>query len=167
MLAVRGPIGTEDEARFAGRTREHVRVTWDEASKRRLRRTTEAGTDVAVTLDRDGYLADGDVLDDDGARIVVVRRPLERALVVRLDPASDRAVRLRAAVLLGHAFGNQHVPLEVDGDEVRVPVTTSEAIALQTVAALELPATRARIETVALGARRPLTGGGGHHHHGS
>jgi urease accessory protein len=165
MLPVRGAIGSADEPRFAGRRVECLRVTWHEASKRRLRRSTDAGTDVAVALERDAYLADGDVLDDDGARIVVVRRPAERAVVVCIDPQASRAARLRAAVLLGHVFGNQHVPVEVEGDEIRVPVTTSESIALDTVAALELPGVAARIEMVALAAQRPLLGAGARHHH--
>lgn len=164
MLSARAIIGRADEPRFAGRRVERIHVSWDEASKRRLRRRTDAGTDVAVTLPRDAYLADGDVLDDDGARIVVVHRPPERALVVRIDPDADAVDRLRAAACIGHAFGNQHVPLEIDGDEVRVPVTTSESIALHTVVALGLTVVQVGIEPVALGVTRPLLGGG--HHHG-
>lgn len=166
MLLVTGVVGHITEPRFAARRVERLRVTWDEASKRRLRRSTDGNTDVAVALQRDAYLSHGDVLDDDGDRIVVVERPAERAIVVRFDHDASPPARLRAAALVGHAFGNQHVPLDVEDAEIRIPVTTSEAIALATVAALGLPEVRAEMVTVALGRRRPLLGGHAHQGHG-
>jgi urease accessory protein len=48
------------------------------------------------------------------------------------------AEAVRAAALVGHAFGNQHVPVDVQGTVLRMPVTTSEEIARATVAALGL-----------------------------
>jgi urease accessory protein len=166
MVRVAGIVGHATEPRFAGRRVERLRVTWDEASKRRLRRNTDVHTDVAVALPRGAYLGHGDVLDDDGDRIVVVERPVERAVVVRFDDAASPSARLRAAALVGHAFGNQHIPLDIDDAEIRIPVTTSEAIALGTIAALGLPEVRAEVAAVALGLRRPLLGAHANHAHG-
>jgi urease accessory protein len=157
MLLVREIAGHRDDPRFAGRRMEHVDVAYDEASKRRLRRKTEAGTDIAVDLPAGAYLADGAVLHDDGSRLVVVRRRPEPALVVRLDRcgAGD-------AVRLGHAFGNQHVPLEVEGNEVRIPLTTSEGVARATVDALGLSGAEIEVAEVVLGRDAPLSVGHGH-----
>ena len=83
---------------FRDRRRVEVPVAWDEAARRRLRREAADGTDVVIDLDDGAYLFDGAVLSDDGSRVLVVSRPLERALVVRLDlelPAS-RASRAGA-----------------------------------------------------------------------
>ena len=135
-----------------------------EAARRRLRRHTDAGTDVAIDLPAGAYLADGVVLADDGARVVVVRRPPEAALVVVLDAAQDPGRLAAQAVRLGHAFGNQHVPVEVEGCEVRIPLTTSEAVARATVERLDLRGARIAVARVPLardrarGRRpRPLT----------
>lgn len=168
MLQAREILGHAGEPRFHGRRVEHLIVGWDEASKRRLRRRTDGGTDVAIDVARGAYLADGVVLADDGERIVVVERHRERALVVRLDPALSSEQLARAAVLVGHAFGNQHVPLEVEGHEIRVPLTTSEAVARATVEALGLAGVEASSELVALGRERPMPAGHsqGHHGHG-
>ena len=164
MLLADAILGDEGEARFAGRRVEHLDVAWDEAPKRRLRRHTDAGTDVAVDVPRGSYLADGAVLHADDDRIVAVRRPSEPALVVAFHLTAP-AERLAAdALALGHAFGNQHVPVEWAGDRALVPLTTSEAVARATVEALGLTTARVRVEPVALGRTQALTTG---HAHGS
>jgi urease accessory protein len=166
MLLAREILGREDQPLFAGRRVEALEVAWDEATKRRLRRETDAGTDVAVDLPRGSYLSDGAVLLDDGERIVVARRRPEAALVVRFDRTAPPARLVEEALRLGHAFGNQHVPLDVDDGGVRIPLTTSEAVARATVQALGLTAVRVEVAAVALGHQRPLAGGGAHGHGG-
>jgi urease accessory protein len=157
MLVVREIAGHRDDLRFAGRRIEHLDVAYDEAPKRRLRRATDAGTDVGVDLPAGAYLADGAVLHDDGRRLVVVRRRLERALVVRIGRGG-----VGDAVRLGHAFGNQHVPLEVEGHEVRIPLTTSEDVARATVDALGLTDAVVEVAELPLGRNAPLSAGHRH-----
>ena len=155
-------LGRVDDPRFAGRRVVEVAVPWDEASRRRLRRRAADGTDVAIDLVAGDYLADGAVLADDGERILAVARSPEPALVVRFD-ASAPAQRLIAdALALGHAFGNQHVPIDVDGEEARVPLTTSEAVARATVEGLALHDVSVTVAPVALGRLRSLSVGHAH-----
>ena len=52
---------------------------------------------------------------------------------------------------IGHAFGNQHVPIEVEGGEIRVPITTSPEIAARTVSALGLEGAEIALALVRLG----------------
>ncbi|MDQ6818135.1 MAG: urease accessory protein UreE, partial [Actinomycetota bacterium] len=129
---VTGVLGHAREERFKDRRVVGVPVAWDEASKRRLRRAAADGSDVAIDLPDATYLAEGTVLHDDGNRILVIRRQLEPTLVVRFDPELPRDRVIEQALAVGHAFGNQHVPLEVESGEVRVPLTTSEAVARAT-----------------------------------
>lgn len=164
MIVADEILGRVDDARFSGRRVELLSVDWMSALKRRQRRETDAGTDVAVAVDGGPYLFDGAVLADDGQRIVAVRRLAEPALVVRLRD-DDPERRLRAAVLVAHAFGNQHVPLEVDGREIRIPLTTSREVAERTVEALGLDNVELACEEVALGRERPLQGLRHHEHH--
>ena len=84
------------------------------------------------------YLADGAVLFDDGEMVLAIARRSEPALLVRLDAGLSPERLLEQAIRLGHAFGNQHVPVDVEDGVVRVPLTTSEAIARATVEALGL-----------------------------
>jgi urease accessory protein len=155
MLLVREILGDAAEERFRGRHVERLPVGCHDASKRRLRVLTDSGTDVALDLERGSYLRHGAVLADDGERIVVVERAPEDAMIVRLAPGLGREELLAQAVRLGHAFGNQHVPVEVEDGEVRVPITTSRTIAADTVRSLGIDG-EVSFGSVRLGCERPL-----------
>ena len=162
MLVVGALLGDVDEPRYAGRRRDPVSVTHADASKRRLRLTSAGGADVAIDLPRGSYLYDGAVLDDDGERIVVVERKPEEALVVRFSPSLSREQLAEAAVRIGHAFGNQHVPVDVSEGAILVPVTTSAELAAETVRGLHLEGVEVEVARVQLGRRRPLAHGHAH-----
>lgn len=163
-IEVRRLIGSVEDPQFRGRRRVGVAVAWDEASRRRLRREAADGTDVVIDLDDGGYLFDGAVLHDDGSRLLAVSRPLEPALVVRLDVGLPAEQLVAQALLIGHAFGNQHAPADVDGAEIRIPIITSEATARATVDRLSLERVSVAIAEVALGQHAPLSIGHSHHH---
>jgi urease accessory protein len=165
VLRLESILGQRDDPRFAGREVDELPVRWAEAGRRRLRRSTASGRDAAIDLPRGAFLADGAVLGDDGTRIVVVRRTPEPALVIGISGSLAPDERVEQAALLGHAFGNQHVPVDVEGAELRVPLTTSEAVARFTVEALGLEGLTLRVEDVALARHTPLHATG-HAHDG-
>jgi urease accessory protein len=101
-------------------------------------------------------------LADDGRRVIVAERRAEPTLVIRFDPHAPRQRLAEQALRLGHAFGNQHVPVEVDGAEARVPLTTSERVARATVDALGLDSVCVEVASVALGRDVPLSAGHAH-----
>ena len=156
MLVVRGILGRDEEQRFADRRREVLLIDSTDAAKRRLRATTDAGTDVAIDLERGFYLAHGAVLVDDGERVVVVERKPEQVLVVRPSLALAPAELVRQAARIGHAFGNQHVPLEVAEGEIRIPITTSPEIAAGTVRTLGLEGVEISVSLARLGKEHPI-----------
>lgn len=162
MILARDILGSVEEPGFIGRHAERLIVRWSEASRSRLRRETDAGSDVAIDLPRGSYLADGLVLADDGHRVIAVQRPGEPALRVRVDPTLAPEAFVRHVALVAHAFGNQHVPLEVEHGEIRVPITTSEHVARETVARLDLPGASVSTDTIPLGRHHPLALGDRH-----
>ena len=91
MLLVTSILGRVDDPRFALRTVERLQMTSADASKRRLRGRTDAGSDVAIDLPRGIYVEDGAVLVDDGERIIVAVRRSEDAAVIRLAPSLGHA----------------------------------------------------------------------------
>ncbi|HEV7896728.1 MAG TPA: urease accessory protein UreE [Planosporangium sp.] len=102
-----------------------------EAQKNRLRKATEGGTEVTLSLDRGSRLRNGDILywDRAGGTAIVARVELGEVMVVELgglrtDPAEDV---LRTAVQVGHALGNQHWPMVVKGARIWVPVAVDRA----------------------------------------
>ena len=151
-------LGDRTDESFVGRSVDVVSVSAADASKRRLRLLSDSGRDVAVDLPRGSFLRDGVVLVDDGQCIVAVSRTLEDAMLVTISSELDSVVRVAAALKIGHAFGSQHVPAEVVGDTLVVPITTSRDVARRTLEALELAGVEAHFEKRALACSHPLAG---------
>lgn len=103
-----------------------------EAQKSRLRKATDAGIEVAISLDRGTQLRDGDILLWDEARhaAIVARVDLKDVLVIDLGGLADRPpeVSMAKCVELGHALGNQHWAAVVKGRRVYVPLTVARAV---------------------------------------
>jgi urease accessory protein len=165
VLLVQAILGRHDDPRYEGRRIERLSVTSTAAAKRRFRARTDAGSDVALDLPRGSYIEHGAVLFDDGGRIIVAEREPEEALVIRLSPTLGQAELVRQAALIGHAFGNQHVPLEVADGEVHVPITTSPEIAAATVERLALPGAELSFARVQFARHRPPAAAHGHGAH--
>jgi len=167
MLLATSILGRADEDRFASRRVERLMMTSADASKKRLRGETDAGSDVAIDLPRGTYIEDGAVLVDDGDRIIVAVRVPEEGAVIRLASSLERRELVRQAALIGHAFGNQHVPIEVVDGEVRIPIMTSREIVAATLNRLELDGATVSFVAVAFGRSRPLAAQQSSHSHGS
>lgn len=102
-------IGTLSQAEIAERIHdlshagqvEILKIDRENTLRRRLRGTTDKGTDIIVALDRSEQLSDGAVLSLDPARAVVVRMSEERWL--RIEPRDADA-----ALEAGYFAGNLH-----------------------------------------------------------
>jgi urease accessory protein len=109
-----------------------LRLDQSEAQKSRLRKATDAGVEVAISLDRGTQLRDGDILLWDEARraAIVARVDLNDVLLIYLGALVDgpQEVSMARCVELGHALGNQHWAAVVKGDRVYVPLTVARAV---------------------------------------
>lgn len=136
MILVEDVKGNEREPRWKARLEagsvDLLRLDQWQAQKNRFRRKTEAGCEVAVSLDRNSHLHDGDILywDEAEARAIVVRIQLQDVMVVRLAGILNLTPELVAqtCVELGHALGNQHWPAVVKGTSVYVPLTVDRKV---------------------------------------
>ncbi|TFZ55746.1 urease accessory protein UreE [Methylorubrum sp. Q1] len=103
-----------------------------EAPKRRLRKASESGIELAISLPRSEHLHDGDVLHYDAAQklIVVARIALKEVLVIELEGLESLAPHeiLRASFELGHGLGNQHWPAVIKGSTVYVPLSVDQKV---------------------------------------
>lgn len=104
---------------------------WD-AQKNRFRRTTERGNAIAVSLDRNVFLQDGDILawNEAGQNMVVARINLSDVLVIKLAALAqgDMPSLIRSCIELGHALGNQHWPAIVKDQRIYVPLTVDRKV---------------------------------------
>ena len=109
-----------------------LRLDQAEAQKSRLRKITEGGVEVAISLDRGMQLRDGDIVLWDEARgaAIVARVDLNEVLVIDLSGLLGRPPErsMTTCVELGHALGNQHWPAVVKGTRVYVPLAVARAV---------------------------------------
>jgi len=109
MLRIETILGSATSAEFAGRLHdlahagrvETIRLPASDVARRRLRATTDKGSDVAIALARSERLYDGALLHVDDQRAVVIRVDETRWLPV--EPRDGAA-----AVELGYHAGNLH-----------------------------------------------------------
>ncbi|WP_206518034.1 urease accessory protein UreE [Rhodococcus sp. X156] len=135
-LRVEAILGnTSDESwqrQLASATVDVLALDQWEAQKSRLRRTTEDGQEVTLSLERGAQLRDGDVLawDEPSATAVVARIDLKDVLEVDLAGVLGQAPEtvVQTCLELGHALGNQHWPAVVKGTKVYVPLTVDKAV---------------------------------------
>lgn len=100
---------------------ERVTLSRMEAQRSRMRRTTDAGTDVAIELEEGSHLRHGDVLLARERMIVVEYEP-EDIVRFTLRPGLKGDERVVAAVRLGHMIGNLHRPISTMGGSVSMPL---------------------------------------------
>ncbi len=128
MLKLEGIVGHVDDSAIAAKLHhlrhhgavEYVLLAPADTQRKRLRVTSDAGTDCAIVLARDERLEDGSVLLIDDQRAIVVRLDELRWMV--LEPAN-----LSAALELGYFVGNLHWRVKFDGERLRVAIEGDES----------------------------------------
>jgi urease accessory protein len=136
MIIIQKTLGNEHDPewrdRMATAAMDLLHLDQWEAQKSRLRKATDAGLELALSLDRNTRLGDGDVLywDASERRAVVARIALSDVMIVDLGGALGGSPTevVRTVFELGHALGNQHWPAIVKGERVYVPLTVDRKV---------------------------------------
>mgnify|MGYP000850983444 CR=1 FL=1 len=136
MILVENKLGNLRDPVWAERARaghvDHLVLEQWEAPKNRLRKASEGGAELAVSLPRAEHLHDGDVLHFDAAKniLVVARIALKEVLVIELEglEALSPAEIVRNCFELGHGLGNQHWPAVIKGTTVYVPLSVDRKV---------------------------------------
>ena len=136
MIIIDGIVGNSHDPQWRGRL-DGAQVDWLmldqwEAQKSRLRKSTAQGVELALSLDRNTHLHDGDVLvwNEADRRAIVARIQLNEVMIIDLAAvmAEDKDVMVRTMFELGHALGNQHWPAVIKGSRVFVPLTVDRKV---------------------------------------
>lgn len=136
MILVESKLGNLADPMWQNRAR---RVSVDplvleqwEAPKNRLRKASEGGVELAISLPRSERLQDGDVLyfDEASGVIVAARIALREVLVIELQGLETLSPTeiLRSCFELGHGIGNQHWPAVIKGTTVYVPLSVDQKV---------------------------------------
>lgn len=101
---------------------EKIAISRTESERLRMRKSTDMGTDVALAMPAGTRLRHGDVVSL-AEKMIVIAIEQEKVAVVRLKNSDART-----AVLVGHAIGNLHRPIKVEGDRIVLPVQSDGEI---------------------------------------
>ena len=104
-------------------TYEVLKVSRMELEKRILRRMTEQGTDIGLSLEDGIKLRHGDVIGNEECMIVIEQLP-EKVITVKVINKDVRDVW----ILLGHVIGNRHRPISIQNEEVCFPILADSEI---------------------------------------
>jgi urease accessory protein len=114
MLVITDPPRAVDPAALVGKTRDTLRLGWEERRWTRKRVVTTGGREIALALPTGTVLEPGQVLAvEDGWYLAVEGSPEP---VLALFPESHEA-----ALRLAFDVGNRHFTLAVEGDALLVP----------------------------------------------
>jgi urease accessory protein len=136
LVRVNAVVGSSAEAEWPGRLSgasvDLLHLDEVEAQKSRLRKATDAGVEIAISIDRGTQIRDGDILFWDEVRraAIVAHVELKEVLVIGLGAlvGGPDEVAMARCVELGHALGNQHWPAVVKGLRVYVPLTVARDV---------------------------------------
>ena len=136
MILVENVIGNATDphwkALLAGAAIDWLMLDQWEAQKSRLRKQTAGQVELALSLDRNTHLHDGDILvwDEAARQAILVRVELKEVMVVDLSNvlAGGKENLVPTVFELGHALGNQHWPAVVKGTRVFVPLTVDRKV---------------------------------------
>ncbi|GBC72685.1 Urease accessory protein UreE [archaeon HR04] len=101
---------------------EIVKINRIESERVRMRKVTDKGSDVIITLPQGSRLRHGDVIHLSNERMVVVELEEENLAMIKIkdDTPVDHVVEI--AVRVGHTIGNLHRPIKVEDRSVYFPI---------------------------------------------
>jgi len=108
---------------------EKVLLSRMDAQRTRIRRTTDAGTDIAITLEHDTMLQYGDVLLLEDNKMIVVEYEPEDVLGFKIKNELRSDEKISTAIKLGHIIGNLHRPILIKGDVTYIPIQSESEVA--------------------------------------
>jgi len=109
---------------------ERIEVTRLEAERSRLRKVSDRGTDLALTLLPGSHINDGDVVLLTEEKMVIAKRVPENVAIISLESniAADQLFNI--AIKLGHTIGNMHRPIKITNGKIYFPIQSESEIEL-------------------------------------
>lgn len=107
---------------------ERLKLMRAEIGRNHLRRRTDRGTDVGVSLESGQTLQNGDVLNAHReSRTILVEQLPEK--VIAVSPGQDDS-REAVFALVGHAVGNRHRPISVQDGIILFPISSDSELSV-------------------------------------
>ena len=109
---------------------EIIRISRSEAQRVRMRKTSNMGSDVAITLPQSVHIKHGDVLLLNNDKIIIVEIQPEKVAVIVVKSIIASEHLFEMAVKVGHTIGNLHRPIKVEDNKIILPIQAESELDL-------------------------------------
>jgi urease accessory protein len=107
---------------------ETIKINRLESERVRMRKTSDKGTDIALTLPQGTHLKHGDVIMLTEDKMVIVEIEPENVAIVEVkDNIHDDDI-IKVPLIIGHTIGNLHRPIKFEEDRIYFPIQVDSEI---------------------------------------
>lgn len=107
---------------------ESIRINRIEAQRVRMRKRSSKGTDIALIMAPGTKLRHGDVLLVANDKMVIMELEPENLAVIHVKDNIPEYDAVQVPVTIGHAIGNLHRPIKLEGRKIYFPIQTDSEI---------------------------------------
>jgi urease accessory protein len=107
---------------------ESIRINRIEAQRVRMRKKSSKGTDIALIMAPGTKLRHGDVLLVANDKMVIMELEPENLAVIHVKDNIPEYDAVQVPVTIGHAIGNLHRPIKLEGRKIYFPIQTDSEI---------------------------------------
>jgi urease accessory protein len=101
---------------------ETIKISRLESQRVRMRKLSDKGTDVALTLPTGTWLKNGDVIIITENKMVVVGIEPEDVIMIEIRDNMHEDDSVEVPVMVGHTIGNLHRPIKLEGNKIYFPI---------------------------------------------
>jgi urease accessory protein len=109
---------------------EIIQISRSEAQRVRMRKTSNKGSDVAITLPQSVHIKHGDVLLSNNDNIIIVEIQPEKVAVIAVKSNIASEHLFEMAVKVGHTIGNLHRPIKLEDNKIILPIQAESELDL-------------------------------------
>jgi urease accessory protein len=109
---------------------EKIEITRLESERSRIRKVSDKGTELALTMVPGSHINDGDVLLLTEEKMVIVKRASENVAIISLKENISADQLFETAIKIGHTIGNMHRPIRIANGKIYFPIQAQSEIEL-------------------------------------
>ena len=107
---------------------ETIKISRSESQRVRMRKLSDKGTDVALTLPPGTWLKNGDVIIITENKMVVVGVEPEDVIMIEIRDNMHEDDRVEVPVRVGDTIGNLHRPIKLEGNKIYFPIQANSEL---------------------------------------
>ena len=109
---------------------EKIEITRLESDRARIRKISDKGTDLALTLIPGYHINNGDVVMLSEEKMVIANRTPENVAKISLKGLMSQDQLFETAIKIGHTIGNMHRPIKIVDGKIYFPIQSQSEVGL-------------------------------------